>query len=89
MITAKRAREIASEWHSGVLSGLYKIACNEDYSKLSVEDWRSAMEETKETMKDLQAYGVGYRDICELESLGHWISEHSAMAERKIDENEE
>lgn len=47
MITDRRAREIASSWYGGQWTSLYKIVCNEDYSKLSFEDWRGAAAEAR------------------------------------------
>lgn len=54
VVTIAEARELASLWHGGQWSALYKISCNETHEKLARQDIEDAIGEVNKEL-DLTA----------------------------------
>jgi len=75
MITNKRAKEIAAEWHSGQFSRLYGLACGterKDTDCFTPSHWRELYRELlEEQNRDIQdKTPAGYKA---LKALRHWV----------------
>jgi hypothetical protein len=87
MISDKRAREIAACHYAGQWSGLYKIACNEDYSNLTIDDWEQAKKEIHEEWSVGVSAGAPKRYTNSLFCLESWILRQMEMLKKQMSTN--
>jgi uncharacterized protein len=69
VVTVAEARELAGLWHGGMMSGLYKISCNETHEKLTREDFEKAIEEVNREI----IYETGREERAELQRLKRYL----------------
>lgn len=80
LLSESRAREIASQWHGGIWSGLYALASCPDHGRMKLSQWGDAYREAVIQ----RASSVG-RDRASLSALARWIEARARKYDYIVD----